>query len=205
MTLLTSAPVLTLPEEGVDLTLYCDDSGVGLGGVLMQKGKVTAYASRQLKSHEKNYPTHDLGFAAMISEESDRMIAFIEARSSFVEQIRAHQFDDEKLCLIRDKVLRGEAKEAFLDSDGVLQIGGRICVPRTGDLIRLILEEAHCSRLTKSVHFIPVRVKYTAEKLAELYISHIVRLHGVPISIISNRGSLFTSHFWKALQHGLVT
>ena len=60
-------------------------------------------------------------------------------------------------------------------------------------------------RLTKSAHFIPVRVKYTAEKLAELYISHIVRLHGVPISIISDRGSLFTSHFWKVLQHGLGT
>ena len=54
-------------------------------------------------------------------------------------------------------------------------------------------------RLTKSAHFIPVRVKYTAEKLAELYISQIVRLHGVPVSIISDRGSLFTSHFWKAL------
>ena len=39
-------------------------------------------------------------------------------------------------------------------------------------------------RLTKSAHFIPVRVKYTAEKLAELYISQIVRLHGVPVSII---------------------
>ena len=60
-------------------------------------------------------------------------------------------------------------------------------------------------RLTKSAHFIPVRVKYTAEKLAELYISQIVRLHGVPISIISDRGSLYTSHFWKALQHSLGT
>ena len=58
-------------------------------------------------------------------------------------------------------------------------------------------------RLTKSAHFIPVRVKYTTEKLAELYISQIVRLHGVPVSIISDRGSLFTSYFWKALQHGL--
>ena len=48
-------------------------------------------------------------------------------------------------------------------------------------------------RLTKSSHFISVRVKYTTEKLAELYISQIVRLHGVPISIISDRGSLFTS------------
>ena len=65
-TLLTSAPVLTLPEEGVDFTVYCDASGVGLGGVLMQKGKVIAYASRQLKSHEKNYPTHDLELAAVV-------------------------------------------------------------------------------------------------------------------------------------------
>ena len=67
------------------------------------------------------------------------MIAFIEARSSLVEQIYAHLLDEEKLCLIRDKVLRGEAKEAVLDSDGVLRIAGRICVLRKGDLIRLIL------------------------------------------------------------------
>ena len=85
-----------------------------------------------------------------ISEESDGMIAFIEARSSLVEHIRAHQFDDEKLCLIRDKVLIWEAKEAVLDSNGVWRIGGRICVPKTGDLIRLILEEAHCTRY--SIH-----------------------------------------------------
>ena len=60
-------------------------------------------------------------------------------------------------------------------------------------------------RLTMSTHFIQVRVKYTEEKLAELYISQIVRLHGVLISIISDQGSLFTSHFRKALPHGLGT
>ncbi|MCF8701934.1 hypothetical protein L3054_11165, partial [Corynebacterium sp. MC-10] len=64
--LLTSAPILTLPETGVDFTVYCDASRVGLGGVLMQKGKVIAYASRQLKVHEKNYSTHDLELAAVI-------------------------------------------------------------------------------------------------------------------------------------------
>ena len=52
-------------------------------------------------------------------------------------------------------------------------------------------------KLTKSTHFILVRVKYTAKKLVELYISQIVRLHGVPISLISDRGSLFTSHFGR--------
>ena len=44
-------------------------------------------------------------------------------------------------------------------------------------------------RLTKSAHFIPVKVNYNAEKLAKLYISEIVRLHGVPLSIISDRGT----------------
>ena len=73
------------------------------------------------------------------------MIAFIEARSSLLKQIREHKFNDEKLCLIRDRVLRGEAKEVVLDSDGVLRIGGRICFPKIGDWIRLILEKAHCS------------------------------------------------------------
>ena len=50
-------------------------------------------------------------------------------------------------------------------------------------------------RLTKSAHFIPVKVTYNAEKLAKLYISEVVRLHGVPLSIISDRGTQFTSNF----------
>ena len=50
-------------------------------------------------------------------------------------------------------------------------------------------------RLTKSAHFIPVKVTYNAEKLAKLYISEVVRLHGVSLSIISNRGTQFTSKF----------
>jgi hypothetical protein len=55
---LISAPVLALPIGGEDFTIYCDASKVGLGCVLMQRGKVIAYASRQLKPHEQNYPTH---------------------------------------------------------------------------------------------------------------------------------------------------
>ena len=46
--------------------MYCDASGVGLGCVLMQHGKVIAYGSRQLRPHEKNYPTHDLELAAVV-------------------------------------------------------------------------------------------------------------------------------------------
>ena len=47
-------------------TVYCDASRMGLGCVLMQNGRVLAYASRQLKKHEQNYPTHDLEMAAVI-------------------------------------------------------------------------------------------------------------------------------------------
>src|ERR687885_1514720 len=64
--LLCQAPVLTLPEGSEDFVVYCDASFAGLGCVLMQRGKVIAYASRQLKTHEKNYPVHDLELAAMV-------------------------------------------------------------------------------------------------------------------------------------------
>ena len=60
-------------------------------------------------------------------------------------------------------------------------------------------------RLTKSAHFILVKVTYNAEKLAKLYISEIVRLHGVPLSIISDRGTQFTSKFWRTLHAELRT
>ena len=63
---LTRAPVLVLPQGGEDLLVCTDASRLGLGGVLMQGGKVIAYASRQLKEHEKNYPTHDLELAAIV-------------------------------------------------------------------------------------------------------------------------------------------
>ncbi|GJV87532.1 putative reverse transcriptase domain-containing protein [Tanacetum coccineum] len=57
---LCDAPVVALPDGSKDFVVYCDASGLGLGCVLMQRGKVIAYASRQLKIHEKNYTTHDL-------------------------------------------------------------------------------------------------------------------------------------------------
>ncbi|KAJ9556778.1 hypothetical protein OSB04_011392 [Centaurea solstitialis] len=63
---LCEAPVLTLPEGVEDMTVYCDASYHGLGCVLMQRGKVISYASRQLKTHEVNYPTHDLELAAIV-------------------------------------------------------------------------------------------------------------------------------------------
>ena len=63
---LTSAPVLTIPGQEGGFSILSDASGKGLGCVLMQRGKVFAYASRQLRPHERNYATHDLKLAAVI-------------------------------------------------------------------------------------------------------------------------------------------
>ena len=63
---LTTAPIWILPKPEAPFVDYCDASKMGLGGVLMQNGKVVAYASRQLKIHEKNYPTHDLELAMVV-------------------------------------------------------------------------------------------------------------------------------------------
>ncbi|KAJ0921353.1 putative nucleotidyltransferase, Ribonuclease H [Helianthus annuus] len=64
--MLCNAPILTLPDGNDDFVMYCDASNLGLGCVLMQRDKVIAYASRQLKIHEKNYTTHDLELGAVV-------------------------------------------------------------------------------------------------------------------------------------------
>jgi hypothetical protein len=63
---LTTAPVLAQPDSNKPFDVYCDASGTGLGCVLMQDNRVIAYASRELRPHEQNYPTHDLELAAVV-------------------------------------------------------------------------------------------------------------------------------------------
>jgi hypothetical protein len=63
---LTTAPVLIMPNIHKGFDVYCDASHLRLGCVLMQEGKVIAYASRQLRKHEKNYPMHDLKLAVVV-------------------------------------------------------------------------------------------------------------------------------------------
>ena len=74
-------------------------------------------------------------------------------------------------------------------------------LPRTrggNDSIWVIVD-----RLTKSAHFVPVKTTYNTDILAGIYIREIVRLHGVPQSIVSDRGSAFTSRFWRSFQEAL--
>jgi hypothetical protein len=60
-------------------------------------------------------------------------------------------------------------------------------------------------RLTKTAHFLPVHTTYNAKKYAEIYLDQMVRLHGIPKTIISDHGAQFIAHFWEQLQHSLGT
>ena len=63
---MVTAPVLILPDICKDFQVFCDASRLGLGGLLMQDGRVVSYASQQLKPYELNYATHDLELAAVV-------------------------------------------------------------------------------------------------------------------------------------------
>jgi hypothetical protein len=64
--LLTTSPMLAQPDTDKPFDVYCNASGTGLGGVLMQEGRVISYSSRQLRHHEEHYTTHDLELAAVV-------------------------------------------------------------------------------------------------------------------------------------------
>ncbi|GJU72415.1 putative reverse transcriptase domain-containing protein [Tanacetum coccineum] len=99
---LCNAPILSFPGGVEDFVVYCDASNQGLGCVLMQRGKVIAYASRQLKIHEKNYTTHDLELGAVVfalkkhggiicmKELNMRQRRWIELFSDYECEIRYH-------------------------------------------------------------------------------------------------------------------
>ncbi|KAA3465606.1 DNA/RNA polymerases superfamily protein [Gossypium australe] len=79
-------------------------------------------------------------------------------------------------------------------------VSGLPLTPTKKDSVWMIVDQ-----LTKSTHFIPVRVNYSLQRLAKLYVAKIVRLYGEPVSIISDRDPRFTSQFWRALHQALGT
>ncbi|XP_050378569.1 uncharacterized protein LOC126795878, partial [Argentina anserina] len=188
-TRLTTAPVLTIPSSGGGYVIYSDASLQGLGCVLMQHGGVVAYGSRQLKIHEKNYPTHDLELAAVV----------------FALKIWRHYLYGEKFQLFSDhkslKYLFSQ-KELLWKWEQISMdfVTGLPRSKKGHDAIWVIVD-----RLTKSAHFLPVSMKYSVDVLGKLYVDEVVRLHGAPVSIVSDRDARFTSKFWGGLQKAMGT
>ncbi|GKC05557.1 putative reverse transcriptase domain-containing protein [Tanacetum coccineum] len=106
-----STPILALPEGSEDFVVYCDASHKGLGAVLMQREKVIAYASRQLKIHEKNYTTHDLELGAS---------RWLELLSDYDCEIRYHSG---KVNIIADALSKKEREPPLRVRALVMTIG----------------------------------------------------------------------------------
>ncbi|GJT55964.1 putative reverse transcriptase domain-containing protein [Tanacetum coccineum] len=185
---LCSAPILALPEGSENFVVYCDASHKGLGAVLMQKDKVIAYASRQLKGHEKNYTTHDLELSAVVFAlkmwrhylYGTKCVVFTDHKSL------QHILDQKELNMRPRRWL-----ELLSDYDYEIRY-------HPGKANVVIVDH-----LTKSTHFLPMREDDTLEKLTRQYLKEVVSRHGVPVSIISDRDGKFTSHFWKHLNKAL--
>ncbi|GJR42595.1 putative reverse transcriptase domain-containing protein [Tanacetum coccineum] len=148
---LCSAPILALPEGIENFVVYCDASHKGLGAVLMQREKVVAYASYQLKVHEKNYTTHELDLGAIV-------FAY-ELLSDYDCEIRYHPGKangvvDALSRKERSKPLRvralGMINKLEPRTDGTLCLNNRSWIPCFGDLRALIMHESHKSKY--SIH-----------------------------------------------------
>ncbi|GJX33418.1 putative nucleotidyltransferase, ribonuclease H [Tanacetum coccineum] len=151
---LCNAPVLALPDGPEDFVVYCNAPGIGLGCVLMQRGKVITYASRKLKIHEKNYTTHDLelGKANVVVDALSRKERIKPKIVRAMNMILQSSIKDRILAAQNEVVDEFAGLQKGLDemiehrSDGTLYYLDRIWVPLKGDVRTLIMDEAHKSK-----------------------------------------------------------
>ncbi|XP_052189965.1 uncharacterized protein LOC127799781 [Diospyros lotus] len=113
---LTEAPILAIPEGSEGYEVYTDASGIGLGCVLMQNGKVIAYGSRQLRPHEKNYPIHDMELATVYRPGRANVVTDALSRKGIVSRMRLQvdPWDKIKLATAHEGNL-----EQWIDENGL--------------------------------------------------------------------------------------
>ncbi|GJW53839.1 putative reverse transcriptase domain-containing protein [Tanacetum coccineum] len=212
---LCSAPIMALPEGRENFIVYCDASLKGLGVILMQKEKVIAYASHQLKIHKKNYTTHDLELRA-VKELNMRQRRWLELLSDYDCEIRYHPGKANVVEARKDENfgtedLYGMIKKIEQHTDGTLCLNMRSWIPcrvwkwenitidfvtklpktsKGQDTIWVIVD-----RLTNSAHFLVMKETDSMDKLTRQYLKEVVSRHGVPVLIISDQDSKFTSQF----------
>nr|GEW19912.1 putative reverse transcriptase domain-containing protein [Tanacetum cinerariifolium] len=171
---LYSAPILALPEGSEDFVVYCGASHKGLGDVLMQREKVIAYASRQLKIHEKNYTTHDLELRSVVFAlkiwrhylYGTKCTVFTDHKSiqhildqkelnmrqrhslELIEALKPENLKNEDVGGMIRKDIPKEKLEPH--ADGTLCLNGRSWLPCYGDLRSVIMHESHKSKY--SIH-----------------------------------------------------
>ncbi|GKA83577.1 putative reverse transcriptase domain-containing protein [Tanacetum coccineum] len=215
--------ILALPEGNDDFVVYCDASHQGLGAVLMQREK-HILDQKELNMRQRRW--------LELLADYDCEIRYHPGKANVVAdalriKVGYHSLDLKKLywwpnmkAIIAEyvgKCLTCSRVKAECQKPSGLLVQPKIPMwkweritmdfitklPKTSnghDTIWVIVD-----RLTKSAHFIPTRETDSMETLTRLYIKEIVSRHGVPISIISDRDSHFTSRFWQSLQSALGT
>ncbi|GKA21432.1 putative reverse transcriptase domain-containing protein [Tanacetum coccineum] len=146
---LCSAPILALPEEMEDFVVYCYASLMGYGAVLMQKEKVIAYASRQLKVYEENYTTYDLELGA--SKKRDKPLRIqdlmMTVHNDLPKEIREAQEEAIKGENVEAENLGRLIKPIFeFRPDGTRCFRNRVWLPLFGGLRDLVMHESHKSK-----------------------------------------------------------
>ncbi|GKB15101.1 reverse transcriptase domain-containing protein [Tanacetum coccineum] len=148
---LCAAPILALPKGSDDFVVYCDASIKGLGAVLMQRMKVIAYASKQLKIHKKNYTTHDLELGALLSDYNCE-IRYHPGKANVIADALSRKERIEPLQIenIEAEDIGGMLKKLETRADGTLCLDNRSWLPCYGDTRSLIMHESHKSKY--SIH-----------------------------------------------------
>ncbi|GJS29541.1 putative reverse transcriptase domain-containing protein [Tanacetum coccineum] len=206
---LCNAPILSLPEGSKDFVVYCDASNQGFGYVLMQRSKVIAYASWQLKIHEKNYTTHDLELGAVLFSDYDCEIRYHPGKANVVvdalsrkERVKLRRVRAMSMTIrssVTDKILAAQGEASKVENATAEMLCG--------------LDQQMEKKEDGSLYFIDrgwdsidsCTRRLQDEKLARIYIDEIVAWHGVPVLIISDCDGRFTSRFWQTLQKALGT
>nr|GEY77276.1 putative reverse transcriptase domain-containing protein [Tanacetum cinerariifolium] len=169
--------ILALPEGSKNFVVYCDASHKGLGAVLIQREKVIAYASHQLKVHEKNYITRDLELGAHILDQKDlnmRQHRWLELLSDYDCQIRYHP---RKANLVADALIQKEKIKPLRVRALVMTVG--LNLPK-----QILNAQAEIRK----------EENYVAEDL-----------HGMINKLEPRANGTFTSHFWQSLQKAFGT
>ncbi|KAA3462434.1 DNA/RNA polymerases superfamily protein [Gossypium australe] len=194
-------------EPGKEFVVHSDASHVGLRCVLMQDGKVVVYLSRQLKTHEGNYLKHDLELAAIeLLKDYDCTIEYHPGKANVVaDALSQIAMSDLRVMFARLSLFDDGSQLAELEvkSTWIGQIQDKQLGDESLSLRQSILREVHSSPYAMhpddNKMYRDLRGLYWWLRLAKLYVSEIVKLLGVPVSIISDRDLRFTSRFWKKL------
>ncbi|TYJ98690.1 putative polyprotein [Cucumis melo var. makuwa] len=207
---LVTASILTVPDGSRSFVIYSDASKKGLGCVLIQQRK------RRLLELVKDYDSqifYHLGKANVVVDALSRKLAQLSVWLTLRQKIIVAQPNDPYLVEKRRLVETAQADEFSISSDDGLLFDRRLCVPADSVVKTNLLTEAHSSsffmhpvdKLTKSTLFILEKSTYTASKWAQLYLTDIVRQHGVQVPIVSGKYARFTFKFLKGLQATMGT